>query len=264
MLNINLLNLNVSEGHYGIVRRVERICPKHGKYTALICGKLVDGEIVNQNELGCSRCRDEEYQRIANSEYEKSIWLKAFADSGIPAFSKENKVNEYKIYSQEQVVARNSIVSWVKGDLRNILFAGKTRTGKTHLLVGALRGAALQGNTIKYILESDLVLKIKDTYTSKNSSEYQIQQEYSNYDYLVIDEVGRATGTDKDKEIIRNLIIKRFNNKKSTAISSNLKMSDFNEYFGDVVFGKFKVSCQEINCVWESYEDSNLKNLNET
>ena len=179
---------------------------------------------------------------------------KAFENSNIPILSKGNQINNYEIKSQEQSKARNVILDWVYENTKNILLAGKTRTGKTHLLVGALRGAAMQGKTIQYVLESDLVLKIKDSYTNQQSSEYRIQQEYANYDFLVIDEVGRSSGTEKDKQIIRNLIIKRFNNNKSTAIASNLKMSDFNDYFGDVVYGKFRSSCQEVNCVWDSYE----------
>ncbi len=254
MNNFNLAFFKPTEGHFGVIEKVERVCPIHGKYTAIVTGKLRNGQIVAKSESGCKKCRELEYLQNLNEEYEKSIWMKAFDESGIPEVSKEDKINKYEIYSQEQINARNAILNWVSGVTRNVLFAGKTRTGKTHLLVGALRGAALKGKTIQYVLESDLVLEIKDSYSSQKNSEFKIQQKYSSFDYLVIDEVGRATGTDKDKEIIRNLIIKRFNNKKSTAIASNLKLSEFNEYFGDVIYGKFKVSCQEINCVWDSYK----------
>lgn len=252
---LNLNTLKPGEGKLGIVKRVERVCPIHGKYTSIVTGRLRNGKYVDLHEAGCKKCRDLEYKKKTIAEYENSKWNKAFEKSGIPEISKENKINNYEVKSQEQIKARQYVIDWVNHKNRNIILTGKTRTGKTHLLVGALRGAAMYGNSIQYVLETDLVLKIKDSYTNLNSSEYKIQEEYSNYDYLVIDEIGRASGTEKDKQIIRNLIIKRFNNKKSTAIASNLKLGDFNDYFGDVVYGKFRSSCFEINCVWESYEN---------
>lgn len=252
---LNLNNLKPSEGKLGIVKRVERTCPIHGKYTAIVTGRLRNGEAVDLHEASCGKCREAEYKKNLIEEYENAQWMKAFENSGIPEISRENKINNYEVHSQEQINARQAVIDWVKQKNRNILLTGKTRTGKTHLLVGSLRGAAMYGHSIQYILETDLIFKIKDSYTNPNSSEYKILEEYSNYDFLVVDEIGRAAGTEKDKQIIRNLIIKRFNNNKSTAIASNLQLRDFNEYFGDVVYGKFRSSCKEINCVWESYDE---------
>lgn len=234
--------------------KVERICPKHGKYIASVCEELIDGKFVKKWESQCYECKREKNAAEIWEQYQEEQWNINFKKSGIPEISKENRINNYRVDSQEQANARRHVIQWVNKDIRNLILAGKTRTGKTHLCVGGLRGASMNNHSVKYILESDLILMVKDSYISNKTSEYRILNEFGEYDFLVIDEIGRSMGTDKDKQIIRNLIIKRFNNNKSTAMASNLRLNDFNAYFGDVVYGKFRANCNEINCVWESFK----------
>lgn len=138
---------------------------------------------------------------------------------------------------------------------RNVIFLGRSGTGKTHMAT-ALGIEACKNNyrtrfVTCYALANELI---------EAREERQLQrllQRYSRYDLLILDELGYVPFSKEGSELLFQVLAER-HEKGSIIITTNLGFADWTQVFGDPVItaallDRLTHKAHIINCTWESY-----------
>ena len=112
----------------------------------------------------------------------------------------------------------------------NIILIGNSGVGKSHLSVSIGMAAAKKRISTYFIKCHDLINQLKKAHL-ENRLEARIKH-YSKYKLLIIDEIGFLPIGEEEAKMFFQLIDKRYE-KKSTIITSNINLSDWNEIFMD-------------------------------
>lgn len=110
---------------------------------------------------------------------------------------------------------------------RGILFTGTIGTGKTHLAVAVLRALVLeQGVRACFADYLDLLKRIQATFGRGSSdeapSEWDVLAPVLEADLLVLDDLGARRATPWEQETIGHLLTVRYNEQRTTLITTNL------------------------------------------
>lgn len=106
---------------------------------------------------------------------------------------------------------------------RGMLLVGSVGIGKTHLAVGILRDLILEKGARGIFYDfRDLLNRIKRTFSDKTISEAEILDPIFAADVLVLDELGAVQVTDWTFDAVERIINGRYNDNRSTIITTNL------------------------------------------
>ena len=104
---------------------------------------------------------------------------------------------------------------------KGLLLWGTTGTGKTHLLCAALRHLTLErGVHARYVEFSFLVSEIKEAF-ARNISVLAALAPLADVEVLAIDELGKNRGTDFEREVLDELVSRRYNADRTTLFATN-------------------------------------------
>lgn len=133
-----------------------------------------------------------------------------------------------------------------KGD-GNLLFAGATGLGKTHLSTSVAVTVIERGFDVKYETAQNLVGDFED---KQFRNAYSVQDEdpterYFDCDLLIIDDLGTEMTNQFTVSCLYNLINSRINRGKATIINTNLSSAELRRRYSDRItsrlFGEFAV-----------------------
>lgn len=110
----------------------------------------------------------------------------------------------------------------------NVIFIGKTGTGKSGIAISLLRLAVLNGYRGRFYNAQDLLNELYASLADRSTS--KLLHTLSNYDVIVIDELGYLTLTSEQINIFFKLIDMRYQ-KKTTIITTNLEFEAWYEVF---------------------------------
>lgn len=113
---------------------------------------------------------------------------------------------------------------------KSAVLCGGNGTGKTHLGFASCRYFAEKGLKSKYVLAYEFFEDIKNSF--KQSDTEDVLKEYAYYDYLVIDEIDKAYGSQLEFIHLYHLINKRYNEIKPTILMTNTNKSELIELIG--------------------------------
>ncbi len=152
--------------------------------------------------------------------------------------------------------------SYIKQN-KNIIFLGKSGTGKTHLATALGIEACDQGIRTKFITGCGLVNELIEARDEKRLR--LLIKKYFNYGLLIIDELGYVPFSKAGAELLFQVLAER-HERKPVIITTNKGFGDWTQIFGDAsltaaLLDRVTHRAHVINCLWQSYRLSEtLKN----
>lgn len=180
-------------------------------------------------------------------------------ESGVPRFLWYDSLETYHPRTEEEKSNFEKIMTFVKKDDNHstLILSGKCGTGKSHLGAGIILssgGKMIDADTLLLQIDSGDNFK-----SSKNKLE--ILSRFSNYNILVIDEIGRSMDAIKEKGYLSYILRNRYNNRLPTVLISNLAKKELIKFFGEAIYDRFKETCIYLEFTGESYRPSK-RNVN--
>lgn len=138
---------------------------------------------------------------------------------------------------------------------RNIIFTGKTGTGKTHLATGLGVVACGQGIGTRFVNGCGLNNELVEAQTERRLS--RVIQKYARYGLVVVDELGYVSFSRESAELLFQVLAER-HERGSVIITTNLGFADWTQVFGDAtltaaLLDRLTHKAHIINCTWDSY-----------
>lgn len=138
---------------------------------------------------------------------------------------------------------------------RNVIFLGKSGTGKTHLATALGMEACKNGFRTRFVTGCALANELIEARDEKSLG--RIIKRYAGYGLLIIDELGYVPFSKEGAELIFQILTER-NERKSVIITSNLGFGEWTQIFGDpnltaALLDRITHKAHIINCSWESY-----------
>lgn len=265
-------NFVATETEFGIISEATAVCKVCGRtFSYHIWGyRHADGTPFgcdkNPRDI-CEECARERSGRKLMDDYWDGKIAERQEAAHIPALFQSQTLETYRVATKAQEEARAKVYDWAVGKKQNLCVYGARKTGKTHLVCAALRQAMRhdENATALYTTESDLYRAIRETYSKKGMTEREVLAYYSGFGFLAIDEIGRSAWSDADKRILFDLINDRYNNRRHTAVATNLTPESFadksggrhiglGEYLGDAVSRRIlETDCALVVCSWAPY-----------
>ena len=138
---------------------------------------------------------------------------------------------------------------------RNIIFVGKSGTGKTHLSTALGMEACKQGIRSRFVTGCGLANELIEARDEKQLG--RAVKRYASYGLLIIDELGYIPFSKEGAQLIFQILAER-HERKSVIITSNKGFRDWTEIFSDpsmtaALLDRVTHKAHIINCDWDSY-----------
>jgi len=138
---------------------------------------------------------------------------------------------------------------------RNIIFLGKSGTGKTHLATGLGMEACKQGIRTRFVTGCGLANELIEARDEKTLA--RAVKRYAGYGLLIIDELGYVPFSKQGAQLIFQILAER-HERKPVMITTNMGFGDWTQIFGDpsmtaALLDRITHKAHVINCTWESY-----------
>jgi DNA replication protein DnaC len=140
-------------------------------------------------------------------------------------------------------------------EARNVIFLGRSGTGKTHLATALGMEACRQGVRTRFISGCALANELIEARDEKFLS--RVMKRYAAYGLLIVDELGYVPFSKAGAELLFQVLAER-HERNSVIITTNLGFGDWTQIFGDptltaALLDRVTHKAYVINCSWESY-----------
>ena len=138
---------------------------------------------------------------------------------------------------------------------RNIIFVGKTGTGKTHLATALGLEACRQGVRTRFVTGAGLVNELIEARSERAVG--RIIQKMSRFGLLILDELGYVPFSREGSQLLFQLLAERYE-RASVIITTNLGFADWTQLFGDptltaALLDRLTHKAHIVLCNWDSY-----------
>jgi len=152
----------------------------------------------------------------------------------IPPENRRFFLEEIEPKNEGQRVLIEKLIRLARKEYKTLLISGNKGTGKTFLALAFLNSAIYRTQepsefTAKYVTHYELDLRYKAAMNDSKKTQADIYNQYAEYSYLVIDELGRGSITDYSMTFIENLISRRYSWSRPTVIITNKTTKELKE-----------------------------------
>ncbi|WOB06530.1 ATP-binding protein [Piscinibacter gummiphilus] len=244
----------------------ELVCETHGAY--LSHGTRLGLEHKREIWTGCQACVADataaaERDRLAAEAAARLERITAsLQQSALPARFIGRTFDTYVAETEEQKTALAIVKSYAEKfpELRkrgqSLILAGGVGTGKSHLAAAAMQ-ELMPEHTCLYTKVAGLLLMIRDTWRKDcDRTESQVMADLERIDLLVIDEVGVQSGTDAEKNLLFEVLDRRYLARRPTILITNLSRKEFETLVGDRIFDRLVEVARWVPFTWESYRST--------
>ena len=138
---------------------------------------------------------------------------------------------------------------------RNVIFLGRSGTGKTHLATSLGVEACRNNYRTRFVSCYGLVNELIEARQERDLR--RLIGRHSRYDLLILDELGYIPFSKEGAELLFQVLAER-QEKGSVIITTNLGFADWTQVFGDPVMtaallDRLTHKAHIINCLWDSF-----------
>ena len=138
---------------------------------------------------------------------------------------------------------------------KNIIFVGKTGTGKTHLATALGLEACRQGIRTRFATGAGLINELIEARSERTVN--RTIQKNARYGLLILDELGYVPFSREGSQLLFQVLADRYE-RASVIITTNLGFADWTQLFGDptltaALLDRLTHKAYIILCNWESY-----------
>ncbi|MBO5315455.1 MAG: ATP-binding protein [Clostridia bacterium] len=202
-------------------------------YTCPLCR---DTGYVGGNKV-CSCLKEELIKAtIASSGIGNLIEKQSFDNFELGIYEKDERI--YKRMKNNLEVAKRFVENF-RTEPGNLLFVGKTGTGKTHLSTAIAREIIKSGFDVIYDTTQNIMSDFEtDRFKNAYSQAEPLAEKYLKCDLLIMDDLGTEFATPFTVSCIYNLINTRQNRGLSTIISTNLDQQELLSRYEDRIYSR--------------------------
>jgi len=146
---------------------------------------------------------------------------------------------------------------------RNVIFLGKSGTGKTHMATGLGMEACRHGIRTRFVTGCGLANELIEARDEKLLA--RAVKRYAGYGLLIIDELGYVPFSKEGAQLIFQILAER-HERKPVMVTTNMGFGDWTQIFGDpsmtaAILDRITHKAHVIDCNWDSYRlKETLKN----
>ncbi len=138
---------------------------------------------------------------------------------------------------------------------QNVIFLGKSGTGKTHLATSLGIEACKQGFRTRFVTGCGLVNELVEAQEEHILS--RLLKRYASYDLLILDELGYVPFSKIGAELLFEVLAER-HERKSVIVTTNLGFADWTQIFGQAnltaaLLDRLTHRASILTCSWSSY-----------
>jgi DNA replication protein DnaC len=138
---------------------------------------------------------------------------------------------------------------------RNVIFLGRSGSGKTHLATALGIEACKQNIRTRFVTCYGLVNELIEARQERTLQ--RLIQKYVRYELLILDELGYVPFSKEGSELLFQVLAER-HERGSVVITTNLGFADWTRVFGDAtmtaaLLDRLTHKARIIHCSWESY-----------
>jgi DNA replication protein DnaC len=124
------------------------------------------------------------------------------------------------------------VLDWITNDRLFITVLGHPGTGKSYLSAAILNFLYEAGREVAYVTHRKFIEEIHFA-MQDGKTQHSVMPRYSEKEFLIIDDLGSATCTEWQQEMLLELIDRRYANKAKTVITSNFNKQELYKKLGD-------------------------------
>ena len=216
----------------GEVKQCCEVICKYCKKPMSCCGLDIDTDEYNRpikcseyHVAGCTNPKCHRTRKIRKQVIETMDWTTI----GIP----NNCIG--KTYERRNRNCEENITNGLKflaSNLWCLLLHGTSGNGKTLFSVELLKGWHRKFQQGCYFLPISQLFEELRNAQGSGDSEYHVLKRYSDYTFLVIDDIGANRGTEWQVEKVFEIVERRYRAKHKTVITTNLNGGELEEIYG--------------------------------
>jgi DNA replication protein DnaC len=239
---------------------LERVCEKHGPYTAR---QAIGRVFAYCPACGAEAAAAEEARRNAEQEAAKrDAWLRRLGFSGIPERFQDRRLSNYIAATPEQKSVLDFARAYVddfeqvRKTGRSAIFLGMPGTGKTHIACAVAMAAMHKHNaSALFVTVARAVRLVKDSWSKDSDrSESEAIELLTAPDLLILDEVGIQSGSDFEKNLIFDVLNERYARRRPVILLSNLEPKEISAFLGERVMDRLREDGATVHAfTWSSH-----------
>ena len=229
--NLSLLRLSAVAAHLETYLRQAR--ESRQDYEEFLLN-VTEIEVATRMEHGCKR-------RIRDAKFPLLKPLQTFKFEAAPDLD-------------TRLIKELSNGHYIK-QARNVIFLGRSGTGKTHLATALAMEACRQGVRTRFVTGCAFANELIEARAEKFLA--RTIKRYAGYGLLIIDELGYVPFSKEGAELLFQVLAER-HERRPVIITTNLGFGDWTQIFGDAtltaaLLDRVTHKAYVINCTWESY-----------
>lgn len=204
--------------------------PQNAHERRFYCEKCKDVGYTDEGTCECFK-RELSKQMLENSNLSAAYREKTFANFDLSYYSDPIDRKKMKLTLE---YAKKYVKNF-KTNKENLLFMGRSGSGKTYISCAIGIALAEAGNYVCYVAAQDMISEFEAEKFGKGDKASETRRFYD-ADLLIIDDLGSEFRTQFSESVIYNVVNSRLNSQKPMIISTNFRPAELSgEYHERIV-----------------------------